>query len=178
MRFVRLTSAGDPRYARAMELYAASFPLHEQRSARSQAAILATEEYRFNLLYDGEKFVGILLCWETEAFFYVEHFCIFPALRNQNYGRKALDLLAGQGKPVILEIDPPEDEVSERRKGFYERCGYRVNPYPHIHPPYRGAWQGHPLVVLSRPAPLTPEQYRGFDLYLHNQVMAGLPDIP
>ena len=26
---------------------------------------------------------------------------------------------------VILEIDPPTDPVSIRRKGFYERCGYR-----------------------------------------------------
>lgn len=178
MRFERLTSASDARYDRARALYAASFPLHEQRSARSQAVILSDAAYRFNLLYDGEVFAGILLCWETEAFLYVEHFCIFPDLRGRRYGQKALEQLAKGGKPVILEIDPPVDEISRRRQGFYERCGFRANPYRHIHPPYRGAYRGHPLVVMSCPGCLTPEQYRAFARYLQDRVMAGLPDIP
>ena len=38
---------------------------------------------------------------------------------------------------MVLEIDPPEDPVSRRRKGFYEGLGLVSNPWPHIHPPYR-----------------------------------------
>lgn len=39
--------------------------------------------------------------------------------------KRALALLAADGLPVILEIDPPVDAVSIRRKGFYQRCGFK-----------------------------------------------------
>lgn len=36
------------------------------------------------------------------------------------------DIWVGERKKtVILEIDPPNDEVSVRRKAFYERAGYK-----------------------------------------------------
>jgi len=43
------------------------------------------------------------------------------------------------------------DEIARRRKGFYERCGYAENPYPHVHPPYHCGNKGHELVVMSAP---------------------------
>lgn len=39
--------------------------------------------------------------------------------------KQALALLAADGLPVILEIDPPLDAVSIRRRGFYQRCGFK-----------------------------------------------------
>lgn len=57
-------------------------------------------------------------------------------MRNKQYGQKTLSLLAKQGKTLILEIDPPKDDISKRRKGFYERCGFTENFFTHIHPPY------------------------------------------
>lgn len=36
---------------------------------------------------------------------------------------------------VLLEIDPVVDAVSEARLGFYKKCGFLENPYPHVHPP-------------------------------------------
>ncbi len=60
-----------------------------------------------------------------------------------------------KGKTVLLEIDPPVDEISLRRETFYERCGYRANIHPHVHPPYRAGFPGHELVVMSRPEKLS-----------------------
>ncbi len=54
-----------------------------------------------------------MLYWETEDFLYIEHLCIRPELRNQQYGRKALSLLQEKKKCIILEIDPPEDAISK-----------------------------------------------------------------
>lgn len=65
-----------------------------------------------------------MLCWETETFIYVEHFFILPHLRGHACGSRALALLGGRGKTVILEIDPPADDVSLRRRGFYERAAF------------------------------------------------------
>lgn len=172
MRFDRLTSPDDPRFARAMALYRASFPFHEQRKDASQAAILAEEDYHFRLIDDEDLFVGLLLCWDTPRFIYVEHFCIEPALRSRGYGRQALDLLCRQGVPVILEIDPPVDDVSIRRRRFYERAGFHGNAFPHVHPAYHEGIPGHSLVVMSAPQPLTGDEYHAFLRYLRDTVMS------
>ena len=112
-----------------------------------------------------------MLCWETETFIYVEHFCTFPELRGQGYGRRALEVLGRRGKTVILEIDPPVDEIAVRRKAFYERCGFVENPYPHIHPAYHRDHAGHELVVMSFPKMLKAEEYEHFHRYLQDVVM-------
>lgn len=172
MHFVRLTSAEDPIFPPAMELYRASFPAHEWRSLPSQQAILSHPQYHFNLIYDGEAFVGLLLCWQLEGRRYVEHFCVLPAHRGKQYGARALALLAADGGPVVLEIDPPNDLMSQRRRAFYLRAGYRENPYPHIHPPYSPGVPGHALVVLSYPEALSEGEYAAFLRGLTQVVMA------
>ena len=45
MKFLRLTSCDNPEYRAAAELYAQSFPYHEQRESRSQADIMNEPEY-------------------------------------------------------------------------------------------------------------------------------------
>ena len=171
MRLERLITVEHHMYAEAMQLYGTSFPFHEQREAASQAGIMSREEYQFNLIYERDQFVGLVLCWETARFIYVEHFCVLPSMRNKQYGQRALELLKQRGKPVILEIDPPVDEISRRRKGFYERVGYHENGYRHVHPAYHADCSGHPLVVMSCPEPLPQELYREFDRYLKTVVM-------
>ena len=91
--------------------------------------------------------------------------------RGQGLGTAALDLLAEAGKSVILEIDPPVDAVSRRRQKFYERAGFIANPCLHIHPPYRPENSGYALVVMSRPRPLTEDEYAAFAAYLADVVM-------
>ena len=107
LRIKRLRTVDDPAFAPAMALYAASFPTHEQRLEPSQRRIMAHEQYHFGILHDEEGFAGLALFWDAGAYLYVEHLCISPARRGQGLGTAALDLLAGEGKPVILEIDPP-----------------------------------------------------------------------
>lgn len=171
MNLERITDPSHPLYKRALELYQMSFPPHEQREALSQAAILRDDAYHFNLIYDEDTFVGLVLCWETTDFIYVEHFCILPEMRNRQYGRRVLSLLKERQKTIILEIDPPIDEIAVRRKGFYERCGFVENPYPHIHPPYHRGNKGHELVVMSSPEAISQAQYDAFGAYLQEQIM-------
>ena len=154
-----------------MALYRASFPLHEQRESPSQEQILQDEAYFFYLIYDGEQFVGLLLCWETGQFIYVEHLCIRPELRCRHYGQRALEYLQQKGKTIILEIDPPVDDLSRRRMGFYERNHFNENAYAHIHPPYHRENVGHPLVILSYPNRLTAGDYQQFFTYLKEHIM-------
>ena len=171
LRIKRLRTFADPAFAPAMALYAASFPEHEQRLEPSQRRIMAHEQYHFGLLHDEAGFAGLALYWDAGAYLYVEHLCIPPARRGQGLGTAALGLLAETGKSIILEIDPPVDAVSRRRKAFYERAGFIANPYPHVHPPYRPENPGHALVVMSRPLPLTKGEYAAFAAYLADVAM-------
>lgn len=174
MRFERITDTQHEMYKRAMVLYADSFPLHEQREAQSQASILGDSEYHFALAYDGETFVGEVLYWEWDGYIYVEHLCILPEMRNKAYGSKVLELLAAENKKVILEIDPPVDDISICRRGFYERSGFIENPYAHVHPPYHRGNKGHELVVMSRPGKLSAAEYNCFRDYLNGHVMKNV----
>lgn len=171
MERIRLTDPADPRFGEAFALYEISFPVYERRTRAAQAARLSHPEYHFDLLVEGEQFLGILLFWEAEGFRYVEHFATCPQLRGQGVGARALAQLNSEGIPVVLEIDPPRDGVSIRRQHFYERCGLFSNPYRHVHPPYRAGCQGHPLVVMTSPAPASWEEYDRFAAYLGGTVM-------
>lgn len=165
----RVTDVAHPLYACAMRLYQNSFPAHELREAASQKEILGNPAYHFDLIYDDDVFVGEVLYWEIGEMRYIEHFCILPEMRNRQYGQKVLALL--QNETLLLEIDPPVDEISVRRKGFYERCGLVENPYPHVHPPYHRKNAGHPLVVMSSPRTLTQQEYDTFRRYLNDVIM-------
>lgn len=167
----RLTSADGCMYNRAMEMYRGSFPMHEQRESDSQRRIMGDGDYHFELICAGEALLGCILYWETLDFIYVEHFFIAPEQRGKGCGRQALEWLKAQGRPVILEIDPITDEISRRRKNFYERAGFAENPFKHVHPPYHSGMEGHPLTVMSCPEPLSGDLYQKFSRYLRQRVM-------
>lgn len=174
MYFTRMTSAADEMHEKAMELYRESFPDFEQREAECQRLIMDNPDYHFDLIYDEERFCGMILYWERDHFLYVEHFCITPEMRNRRCGQRALALLCQKDKTVILEIDPPEDTISMRRRGFYERAGFQTNSFAHVHPPYHKENQGHRLVVMSYPQQISSTIYGEFNEYLKNVVMEYL----
>ena len=169
MEIKRITHTSDPLYEKALALYQISFPAHEQRESLSQQQILQQSDYHFDVVCNNGEFVGEILYWDIGGAFYIEHFCVLPAMRNRHYGQRILH--AYQKTPLILEIDPPADNISLRRKGFYERCGFVENPYAHIHPPYHSGNAGHELVVMSSPKMLRPEEYEKFRCYLQGVVM-------
>ena len=100
MERIRLTDPADPRFGEAFALYEISFPVYERRTRAAQAARLSHPEYHFDLLVEGEQFLGILLFWEAEGFRYVEHFATCPQLRGQGVGARALAQLNSEGIPT------------------------------------------------------------------------------
>ena len=171
MERIRLTDPADPRFREAFALYEISFPIYERRTRAAQAARLNHPEYHFDLLMEGERCVWLVRDAEAEGLRSVAHSATCPLLRGQGVGARALAQLNSEGIPVVLEIDPPRDEVSIRRQHFYERCGFFANTYLHVHPPYRAGYEGHPLVVMTCPAPASQEEYDRFAAYLGGTVM-------
>ena len=173
IEFVRMTAPDHPLYEQAMQLYARSFPLHEQRQEKSQRQILSDPLFHADALVQDGQFSGLIFWWELDGMRYVEHFAIDTALRGQGVGSRSLRSFL-QGEPVVLEIDPPMDEASRRRERFYHALGMQSNPFAHYHPPYRPQTPAHELVVLSSPRPLTEPEYCRFSDLLKNRVMADV----
>ena len=53
------------------------------------------------------------------------------------------------GKPVILEVERPEDPIKERRISFYQRHGFHPSQKPYIPPTYEGGQKSVPNYLIE-----------------------------
>lgn len=152
IHFHTLRSTDDQHWSSFVDTYTSSFPLDEQRPTDSIAQLLTSEE-RFTaivLLDKNNSFVGILTTWTFDTFIYIEHFALHLALRSQGYGSIALQTFIQHNTlPIILEVEPPTDTLTQRRVSFYERCGLRLYNYPYIQPPYTPELSAVPLRLMG-----------------------------
>ena len=86
-------------------------------------------------------------------------------------GSAALSAFCRKVGRVILEIDPPVDDISIRRRHFYERLGFVANPYQYIHPSFRKPFTPHRLVLMSYPGAITYEEARSFADFVREAVL-------
>lgn len=121
-------------------LYQTAFPPDERRSEADFKRI-ADQEPRFNIdvfTDDNGAFLGFLTSWEWNDFRYGEHFAIAPEKRCGGIGGEALRwFLKADSRPLIIEVEPPVDEMARRRINFYTRNGLRLHAdIDYIQPPY------------------------------------------
>lgn len=109
--------------------------------------------------------------WKTARYCYIEHFEIDPDMRGNSMGSRCLKQFCEMNHLVILEIDPPLDPSSIRRKNFYMRLGFQENHYEHKHPAYRKENLPHDLVIMSYPRSIAEDEYTEFNEYLKNTIM-------
>ena len=166
MHLERLSSHNCHHFDTAFSLYTISFPKEERRDFDEQQRILAQVEYHFDLLLHRDTLLGLVLYWEIGEWIFLEHLAVAPHLRNQGIGSAALTLLKEKGKRKLLEIEPPQDSLTRRRYGFYQRNGFQMNPYHHIQAKYRHDDPDVELKILSYPRVLTEGEYQEFYDYL------------
>ena len=139
-----------------------SFPEDERRPYAGQRALLDEPAYRIYTRPDPERGepLAFLAVWDFECFAYIEHFAVAPAHRCGGVGSRLLrELIAQLGKPVCLEVEPPETEPAVRRIGFYRRCGFFLNEYPYLQPPLAPGRSTLPLLVMTTGGPVSRPQF-------------------
>lgn len=104
IHFERIRNKIHPAYDCALELYQGSFPIHEQREELSQAKILCDNAYHFEVIYDAEVFIRLVLYWETANYIYIEHLCILPEMRDKQYGQKTLSIITKSKRSSYLRL--------------------------------------------------------------------------
>ncbi len=168
---LQLISADEQMYIWAMEQLKAAFPASERRDDNLQRQVMQHRDYRLCVIRDDGVPVGVVGYWDTPNFLYFENFCVCSSLRNCGYGSATLKFLTQNlAKPFILEIELPQDALTQRRKAFYQRNGMVENPFPHIQPHYRATDPDLPLMVMTYKTQITQAQYNVFRKYLDDNV--------
>ena len=159
----RINETDFPEIYRIMQ---ASFSDDEYRPYDEQLALFEEPEYRIYYMP-----AGFLAVWEFESFIYIEHFAVDPALRNSGTGSAMLQELVKQyQKPICLEVELPEDELTRRRIGFYERNGFVFNEYPYIQPPISTGKSPVPLRIMTYGEAITRETFEAMKNVLYRSV--------
>ena len=71
---------------------------------------------------------------------------------------------------ICLEVEFPDNEISRRRIGFYERNGFVLNNYPYIQPPISEGRNPVPLKIMTTDKGITEEQFNKIRALLYKYV--------
>ena len=125
-----------------------------QRIATSDTALYDYMEKLMTTSFPPEEYRSLAeLRNYTDAkphFYYVEHFAIDPSQRNGGHGKNVLSHLCQQiNKPIILEVEAPEEEMAIRRINFYKRHGFTLWEKPYMQPPYKPGDGYLPMLLMA-----------------------------
>lgn len=116
------------------KLFMEAFPENERRPMEWFRQLLTDEPAMHLVTYD-EK--AMLCYWHFSTFIYVEYLAVDALLRGQGTGRRIMEKLIEEADvPVILEVEPPVDDLTWRRIGFYTRLGFCLLPDGYVQPSY------------------------------------------
>ena len=127
-----------------------SFPLTEFRPKNEQEKLLKSKYYSVLGIKENNIPISIAAIWHFENFVFIEHLATLPEYRNKGLGAQLLhEIISSTDKIVCLEVEPPIDELTTRRVGFYERYGMLFNSYPYIQPSISECREPIPLFIMT-----------------------------
>lgn len=141
------------------QLYEASFPLAERRDWQQVLRLIGHPPMKVQLIRDHSVDIGFAITWQIGSWQYLEHLAIDPSLRGKQYGSLVMQLVIESSlHRLVLEVEPPTDEISRKRIRFYERNGLILAPFDYTQPPYRKGGAPVPMHLMSMPAIGTREE--------------------
>lgn len=130
-------------------LYESAFPANERRPTAQELA-LDDPRFEMRIIRHEGNFAGFITLWHFADFVYVEHFATLPELRGHGLGSRTLQTLRHEStKPIVLEVELPENDIALRRMAFYRRAGFVEMPQAYRQPPYTPENDGLPLRIMT-----------------------------
>lgn len=146
------------------KLMSEAFPSIERRSYEEQKNLLDEELY--NIIADkddDENIKAFIANWEFSDFNFIEHFAVNSKMRGNGVGTSMLkDYLNESKKPIFLEVELPQNDISERRIEFYKRLGFHLNDFDYLQPPLQKQHGFLPLKIMSYPRRINKKQFIDF----------------
>ncbi|WP_321520084.1 GNAT family N-acetyltransferase [uncultured Bacteroides sp.] len=148
----RIYTTDKDNYRFAERLLTTAFPKEERRELSLQRQYTdQNKHFHNNILLANEEPIGFISYWDFDKFIYVEHFAIDETKRNGGYGKLVLSALKEKlGRPIVLEVELPENETSKRRICFYQRQGFQLWKEKYQQPPYRGGDSYLPMLLMAQ----------------------------
>lgn len=165
MEFIRIRAKQDRGWEEAWSLYQRAFPEHEKRTEERQLKAMQRDAFVCEGVWEAERFLGLLFFWRTGSWNFVEHFAVWEEMRGRNYGSCIMKAFQKREGQIILEIDPPENEIGIRRLGFYERLGFISLPeYAYYNPGFHQ--DPYPMLLMSYPKRMEAQEYAAFTNFM------------
>lgn len=149
-------------FDQAYKIMEKAFPISELRTYSKM------KEY-FNdgliVLYgikEEEILTGVIMCWECASCIFLENFAVNEVARGKGIGSRILNDVKAcyQDKLIVLEVENPYDEMSQRRIGFYERNGFILSNYGYMQPQINEEINEIPLLLMCYPKTIDKEQFK------------------
>lgn len=168
----QLQRFGKKDFAEIWNIMENSFPIDERRTRKGQEAVLDNPYYQLYGCRKDAAVVAFFAVWKFQDFAFVEHFAVEEHCRNGGIGAKLLqELLEILAVPTVLEVEPPEAELPQRRIRFYERNGFVLNPYEdYVQPALSDAGKELPLMIMTYPKGASRAQYEQIRDTLYREV--------
>ena len=128
-----------------------AFDRSERREREDALRTIDFPEFSVLEIHVNGVISGYVSVWALDGFAFIEHFVILEEYRNRGYGAEVLLKLKERFPNIVLEAEPPTEELRRRRLAFYRRCGFFENDFPYLQPSYRKGEEGVPLVIMSWP---------------------------
>ena len=165
MEIINIIPSGSKLWEQAWRLYTESFPEYERRRISSHARAVEDPRFHTKVAVENGNLMAILFYWTLgEDRIYIEHIAVNPSMRGKNIGSTILQNFTSrnQDSTIILEIDPPVDEISKKRLSFYEKAGFANTGFVFNHPSFEKKGQEHDLVILSYPKAISKDEFDDF----------------
>jgi ribosomal protein S18 acetylase RimI-like enzyme len=164
MKKILIKTTEDAIFPTLWEMYESSFPLCERRALEDQVQIFLNDDYTLEAwIDDNNNLIGFISWWDCNDWRYVEHYAIHPTCRSGGYGSALLrEWINENPTPVVLEIELVIDEITQRRKNFYFRLGFKENQIKHFQLPYHKDEGCLEMQLLSYPDLIPEDDYQRF----------------
>lgn len=149
-----------------------SFPENEYRTYANQKTLLKNPKYHIiTKENEQQKTVAFLAFWTFDEFNFMEHLAVSPTCRGKGTGTKLVsEFISDNFKPIILEIEPPLDNISIKRMEFYKRLGFKLNEYQYFQMPLRKNDSPSELKIMSYPDKLKEEEFENAKNTIYHEV--------
>lgn len=141
-----------------------NFPAKEIKEYNYMKDTFIVGAYKVLTLKEDNKIKGILSYYDGGEFTFIDYFAIDGNQKGKGLGSKMLKyFLEMINKQVILEVEHPEDEQSQRRIIFYQGNGFILNDqYDYYVPPVRNLKHRLYFHLMSYPKEIIEADFNCF----------------
>ena len=144
------------------QLFEQSFIQTELRPYQKMKDLFQRGLFSIYAKYEKDELLGAMVVWELNSCIYLENFAVNEKQRGQGLGSYFLKQFCHlyDGQLLVLEVEKPHDDLSNRRIGFYERMGFLLTPFGYVQPTFRSNDEAVSLILMTYPEMIDHQKYQ------------------